>query len=101
MNKHEFLTKVKCINGKEPNISDNDYKIIEYVYTWHPCIDSVRGKEQIAYLFSEFGFRIIEDMLATANMAESAEKEMLAAREAYEAAVKKYQKLKQGNRSNT
>lgn len=43
-------------------ISNQDYKIIENVYMYHPAIDDIRGKEQIVYLYKEFGMTVIKDM---------------------------------------
>ena len=45
MNKQEFE---KLING---SVSNEDYKIIELVYTYHPSIPEVNGKGQIATLY--------------------------------------------------
>lgn len=39
---------------------------VEIVYQWHPAIDNVKGKKQIADLFTNFGMTIIEDMLPRA-----------------------------------
>ena len=50
-------------------ISDRDYAIVETVYTWHPSIDSSTGKDQMAYIYNNFGMRIIHDMLPTAEKA--------------------------------
>lgn len=94
MNKTEFVTKVKCIVGKEPAVTDVEWSNIEYVYNWHPSIDAVRGKEQIAYLYAEFGMAIINDMMQTAIAAQEAEQDMLKAKAAYEAAKERYEKLK-------
>lgn len=52
------------------SITDSDYAIVEYVYTWHPSIDPNKGKDQIAYLYDNFGMRIIRDMLPTAEKSE-------------------------------
>ena len=96
MNKMEFNAKVKAITGEEPIVSENAWTQIQYVYTWHPCIDPVKGKEQIAYLYSEFGMRIIQDMIITANNAEEYEKEMNKAKAAYDTAKERYERLKCG-----
>jgi len=98
MNKTEFMRKLESIDAKFANVSitENEYKIIEYVYNWHPSIDAVRGKEQIAYLYCEFGMSLINDMVNTATAAMEAEQEMMKAKEAYEIAVMNYNKLKQG-----
>lgn len=94
MNKTEFITKVKSVCGKEPELSPADYNTIEYVYTWHPSIDAVRGKEQIAYLYAEFGMALINDMMNTAVAAQEAEQAMQKAKAAYDAAKAHYEKLK-------
>lgn len=43
-------------------IPNKDYEIIENVYMYHPAIDDIRGKEQIVYLYKEFGMTVIKDM---------------------------------------
>lgn len=55
MDKQEFLDRIKSKNIP----TDNQYKDIEYVYTWHPSIDEVKGKDQIAKLWDIGGIRII------------------------------------------
>lgn len=45
-------------------ITDIDYAILDKVYMWHPSIDT---KDQIAYLYENFGMRIIYDMLPSAE----------------------------------
>ena len=45
MTKQEFQKRI----GAE--ISQKDYSIVEHVYTWHPSISEVEGKEQIAELY--------------------------------------------------
>ena len=46
------------------------------MYTFHPSIDPVNGKDQIAMLYSTFGMPIIMDMLTTANRVEKIEDEI-------------------------
>ena len=48
---------------KNLTISDSDYEIIETVYAFHPAISDVRGKEQIAWLYTTLGMAVINDML--------------------------------------
>ena len=43
-------------------ISNKDYETIENVYMYHPAIDDIKGKEQIAYIYKEFGMTVIKDM---------------------------------------
>ncbi|MFR2881303.1 MAG: hypothetical protein ACLTC8_10385 [Lachnospiraceae bacterium] len=57
MMKHEFEERF----GSE--ISDQNYKIIETVYTWHPAIKGVDGKDQIATLYKTGGMPLIKSML--------------------------------------
>lgn len=63
MDKQEFLNRIKSKNIP----TDKQYKDIEYVYTWHPSIDEVNGKDQIAKLWDIGGIRIIMDMKPTAE----------------------------------
>ena len=60
MTKQEFKALTKR------DFTDEEYEIIEIVYTFHPSISGAEGKKQIAHLFDNFGFRIIADMLPTA-----------------------------------
>lgn len=48
------------------NVSDEDYKLIEFVYNYHPCNFD---HEAIATLVSEFGMTLIYDMLPRAQAA--------------------------------
>ena len=76
MMKSEFEKKLSERTGKQVSISNEDYSKIEYVYTWHPSLDPVHGKDQIARLYDEFGMRIIIDMMETAAEAESLDNDM-------------------------
>ncbi len=69
MMKHEFEERF----GSE--ISDQNYKIIETVYTWHPAIKGVGGKDQIATLYKTGGMPLIKGMLETANIMMDLDKE--------------------------
>ncbi len=74
MMKHEFEERF----GSE--ISDQNYKIIETVYTWHPAIKGVCGKDQIATLYKTGGMPLIKSMLETANIMMDLNKESLQAK---------------------
>lgn len=69
MMKHEFEERV----GGE--ISDQNYEIIETVYTWHPAINEVGGKDQIATLYETGGMPLIKSMLEAANIMMDLDKE--------------------------
>lgn len=74
MTKTEFIDRLKTMSTEY--ITDDMYADIEFVYTWHPCIDEVVGKDQIAKLFDMFGYRIIKDMLPTAQKAKELSEEI-------------------------
>lgn len=80
MLREEFDERIKKIGGKPTDISPAMYKNVETVYAFHPSIDEVKGKEQIAYLVVNFGYRIIADMLPTALSFQKLEDELLATR---------------------
>lgn len=50
------------------NIPLEEYKLIEFVYTWHP---SNLSKEATASLYKEFGITLFKDMELRAKRAES------------------------------
>ncbi len=49
------------------DISDEDYNLIEYVYTYHPSISETEGKDQVVALYKIFGMAIFKDMLPRAK----------------------------------
>lgn len=53
-----------------------DYAIVEYVYTWHPSIPAVGGKKTIAALYELGGMCLIRDMVATARIQEEKEEKI-------------------------
>lgn len=50
--------------------ADEEYKIIETVYTWHPAINDTTGKEQMKTLYTQFGLGVIRGMLPVAEKME-------------------------------
>lgn len=62
--------------------TNSEYEEIELVYASHPSISESghEGQEQIARLYSEFGMRIIRDMMPTAEKAEQIRTELISAR---------------------
>ncbi len=61
MEKREFEKMI------EQPISDVEYRIIETVYQWHPSVNEVSGKEEVAELYKSFGMTIFYDMLPRAE----------------------------------
>lgn len=61
MTKREFETLI----GK--TVSDNDYRIIENVYTFHPAIPNVNGKKVVADLYKKCGIGVFMAMTEAAE----------------------------------
>ncbi len=57
-------------------ICNEKYRTIEYVYTWHPSIDDVKGKQQMADLYKIGGMSIIKSMVDVAKKAQVIENKM-------------------------
>lgn len=74
MLKQEFIERLK-IPDKDI-ITEPMYDNIEFVYTWHPIIDEIKGKDQIAKLYDLGGYRLIMDMLPTAIKARDFQEEI-------------------------
>lgn len=68
MMKEEFLE----IAGIK-KISEEEYSLIEFVYTFHPLISETQGKEQVAFLYKNFGSGIFKEMEAKAVAAQKVE----------------------------
>lgn len=74
MTKAEFKEHVNRLlspNDQVNAITDEEYKIVDTVYGFHPSISDVNGKEQIARLYVDFGFIVIADMYLRAKAAET------------------------------
>lgn len=52
------------------SVVDEEYKVIEAVYTWHPAINDTTGKDQMKTLYTQFGFGVIRGMLPVAEKME-------------------------------
>lgn len=82
MQREEFDSECEKINANyDPFlVTDEMYSKIEYVYTWYPTISEVIGKQQIARLYLNFGYSIIQDMYPRAVEAEKIDKRIAEAR---------------------
>ena len=74
----EFIEELDKIQSnyedfKRPYPNDEEYKAIEYVYIYHPTIDNVYGKRQIAGIYYFGGMGAILDMIDKAEQAEEYE----------------------------
>lgn len=63
MQKQEFEERI------ERTVTDEQYKVIEEVYMWHPSIRNTSGKDEVAELYKSFGMTIFHDMLPRAKKA--------------------------------
>lgn len=75
--------------------TNSEYEEIERVYAFHPSISEIghEGQEQIARLYSEFGMRIIRDMMPTAEKADQLRTELIAARNRVERLTEEIKEL--------
>lgn len=90
------MTKQEFESRATRGFTDTEYKIIEKVYTFHPSVDPVKGKDQIADLFSIFGMRVILDMLPTAEKAEKLEAEIRETKHKLDSLINSMNKLAEG-----
>ena len=56
MLKEEFEERI------HKTVSPDEWKIIEFVYTWYPGIDDICGKAQIAEIYMAGGMTVVRDM---------------------------------------
>ncbi len=82
--------------GGEIGITSEDYAEIEFVYTWHPAIET---KNQIADIFLAGGMCVIRDMMETAKMAKDIEDEGVRLRANMNRLNERMKRLEQGDRS--
>lgn len=81
MMKEEFMREIHAIPGHENDaVMQEEYTIVEYVYTWHPAIPDVGGKKAIAALYANGGILVMRDMYARAKIAEEADARIRAIR---------------------
>ena len=55
MQKQEFEERI------ERTVTDEQYKVIEEVYMWHPSIRNTSGKDEVAELYKSFGMTIFHE----------------------------------------
>lgn len=77
-------------------ITNENYKKLETVYTYHPSISATQGKQQIAYLYDNFGMRMIEDMLPTAKKAQELQEAIRCKRMEIEMMTAEYERFCNG-----
>lgn len=57
MQKQEFEERI------ERTVTDEQYKVIEEVYMWHPSIRNTSGKDEVAELYKSFGMTIFHEAM--------------------------------------
>ena len=75
MQKQEFEERI------ERTVTDEQYKVIEEVYMWHPSIRNTSGKDEVAELYKSFGMTIFHDMEALVEHREKLDAELEQLRE--------------------
>lgn len=78
MTRQEFIERLTEIDPEIGQNSDHmltneDYIMIEMVYTYHPVIRDSCGKKQIAHIYAYGGMAVIRDMAPTAAKARQIE----------------------------
>lgn len=98
MNREEFDKECKNIdkNYNSAQVTDEMFDDINFVYTWYPTISETNGKQQIALLYTSFGFAIIQDMYERASQALRLDHEMSKMRESLREIEMKQAQLKHG-----
>lgn len=70
MQKQDFEERI------ERTVTDEQYKVIEEVYMWHPSIRNTSGKDEVAELYKSFGMTIFHDMLPRAMKAKELDEQL-------------------------
>lgn len=91
------MTKKEFENLVDERVSEKEYAIIEYVYTYHPSISETDGKNQIAVLYRMGRMRIIQDMYHTATVAKDLEGKMMKVKSDYDYLQRRYENLRNGS----
>lgn len=92
MSKEEFRDMV----GLE--VSEEDYAIIEKVYLFHPAVNEVSGKEEVAELYKSYGMVVFYDMLPRAERNRELERQLRQAQAEADRIKQEMEELHQGVR---
>lgn len=77
-------------------LTDEQYRVIESVYTYHPAISETKGKTQVAWLMANLGLSVFYDMLPRAEKAMELEEKIQAAKSEARELEWKLKELKKG-----
>lgn len=89
MMKHEFEKLI------EREVSEDEYSMINRVYTYHPAISETEGKKQIADIYNAGGMSTIRSMVETADIMLALEEELSNARMIFERVKTRIQNVKE------
>ena len=101
MTREEFENQLREIQNRGsincmPMPTEQEYRLIEHVYTFHPSIIETEGKKQVAYLYESFGMSIFRDMEARADFMRVKEGELQKAKAEVERIQKQMKEVKAG-----
>lgn len=91
MQKQEFEERI------ERTVTDEQYKVIEEVYMWHPSIRNTSGKDEVAELYKSFGMTIFHDMLPRAKKAHELDELLRNAQREVQRIKEEIEELSRGN----
>lgn len=63
------MTKEEFENIINKTVSDEDFKLINFIYTFYPTISNTNGKQQISAIYTAGGMAVIHDMCKRAKIA--------------------------------
>lgn len=86
-----MIDEFRKLQEGNKSIMMHEYKLVEFIYTYHPLDLS---KETCAKLFDEFGLMIFLDMLPRAKKAAKVETDLRIARTQYENKMSEYTALR-------
>lgn len=72
MDKQEFMREVEkapCSYDKR-DVTDAEFELINKVYTWHPTISNIKGKQQVAWLYAQLGITVFRELYDVAEQME-------------------------------
>ncbi len=88
MLKREFEERI----GRE--VSDKEYEIINFVYTFHPCISDTDGKAQVVAIYLACGIAPFRCMTQEAQKAKELEEAIRVSSESLVSLKRDYEALK-------
>lgn len=73
MDKQEFMKEISHITSPDMNIrevTETEFELINKVYTWHPTISNIHGKQQVAWLYAQLGITVFRELYDVAEQME-------------------------------